>query len=157
MWDSFSGKELRRFARHDALVTSVSFSSDGTRLASGSFDHSVRLWDVASGQELRRFQHAAAVQSVVFDRDGRHLASGCRDGTVVLWHVESGSCLVTLYTAKEGWVAFLPDGRYKLVGNLAGEFWHVIGLCRYEVGELDDIFPDLRLPLDATMISHLQA
>jgi hypothetical protein len=48
------------------------------------------------------------------------------------------------------WVAFSPDGRYKLGGIPAGGFWHVINLCRFEAGELDDWIPGLRLPDDAS-------
>ena len=42
--------------------------------------------------------------------------------------------------------AFTPDGRYKLGGDIAGSFWHVIGLCRFEPGELDPYLPHLRVP-----------
>jgi hypothetical protein len=41
-------------------------------------------------------------------------------------------------------VAFTPDGRYRAGGEVRGAFWHVIGLCRFEVGELD---PYLSSPL----------
>lgn len=43
-------------------------------------------------------------------------------------------------------MAFTPDGRYKLGGDIAGSFWHVIGLCRFEPGELDPYLPHLRVP-----------
>ena len=47
----------------------------------------------------------------------------------------------------EGWVAFTPDGRYRLGGETAGAFWHSIGLCRFEPGELDPYLPKpLRVP-----------
>ncbi len=42
----------------------------------------------------------------------------------------------------EGWAAFTPDGRYKLGGETAGGFWHSIGLCRFEPGELDPYLPE---------------
>ena len=43
--------------------------------------------------------------------------------------------------------------RYKVGGDLAGSFWHVIGLCRFEPGELDPYLPDLRLPDDASFLT----
>ena len=48
----------------------------------------------------------------------------------------------------EGWVAFTPDGRYKFAGSVAGNLWHMIALCRFEVGELDEFIPGLRLAQD---------
>ncbi|MGK3987306.1 hypothetical protein WME99_29965 [Sorangium sp. So ce136] len=41
----------------------------------------------------------------------------------------------------DGWVAFSPDGRYKLGGDMAGAFWHEINGCRFEPGELDPFLP----------------
>jgi hypothetical protein len=57
---------------------------------------------------------------------------------------------VTLLGAEGGWAAFSPDGRYKLDGTIAGQFWHVIGSCRFEPGELDPYLPAIqRFPVDA--------
>jgi len=57
-------------------------------LASASWDGTVKIWDVATGQELHTLtEHAAAVLSVTFSPDGRFLASASRDGTVLLWEV----------------------------------------------------------------------
>jgi hypothetical protein len=47
-------------------------------------------------------------------------------------------------------VAFSPDGRYKLGGIPAGRFWHAANLCRFEIGELDEWVPGLRLADDAS-------
>ncbi len=61
-----------------------------------------------------------------------------------IWDIASGRCLAILAHLPEGWVAYTPDGRYKLGGETAGGFWHSIGLCRFEPGELD---PYLASPL----------
>ncbi|HEX7185161.1 MAG TPA: TIR-like protein FxsC [Thermoanaerobaculia bacterium] len=141
-----------RIKSHDAVL-SLSFSPDGRNLASGSNDGAVRLWDVETRRDLLRLEgHEAGVESVAFSPNGQYLASGSYDNTIRLWEVSTGRCLAILGHLYEGWVAFAPDGRYKIGGVPAGGFWHVIGLCRFEPGELDPYVPGLRLPDDASFL-----
>ncbi len=70
----------------------MAFSPDGTQLVSGSYDATVRLWDIATGKETATLRgHSLPVISVAFSPDGTRLASGSSDGTVRLWDVVSGS------------------------------------------------------------------
>src|SRR5262245_58410846 len=63
--------------RHNGVVRSVAFLPDGTRLATGSWDHTVKLWDAATGQELLTLKgHSEAIRSVAFSPDGKRLANG---------------------------------------------------------------------------------
>ncbi|KAK3366322.1 HET-R [Lasiosphaeria ovina] len=105
---------------HSDWVRSVAFSPDGQRLASGSYDGTVMIWDPASGQCLQTLEgHRDSVSSVAFSPDGQRLASGSNDETVKIWDPASGQCLQTL-EGHSGWVssvAFSPDGQRLASGS----------------------------------------
>ena len=83
-------------------MNSVSFSPDGTKVASGSGsisdddDNTVKLWDVRVGSVCRRLRGILILCDVSFSPDGTKVASGSRDNTVKLWDATSGECLQTL-------------------------------------------------------------
>jgi WD40 repeat protein len=153
LWSVAVGRETMQFEEYDIIVTSVTFSSDGTYLVGGSSDGAVRLWDVASGRRavMALQGHDSVVTSVAFSSDGRYLATGSWDAARI-WSMQTGECLAILAHLPRGWVAMTPDGRYKTGGDVAGGFWHTIGLCRFEPGELDEHIPGLRLPDDAILV-----
>jgi WD40 repeat protein len=115
--------EVRRLEGHTGPVRRVAFSADGRRLLSGSGypygDGTMRLWDVASGKELRRFQgdEMTWVLGVALAPDGRTALSGSADRFVRLWDAETGQMLRRFEHEAVNGVAFAPDGRRFLSGG----------------------------------------
>ena len=111
---------------HEKESASVAFSLDGKRLASGSWDKTVRIWSVEdpkAGPVLLR-GYGNSVTSVAFSPDGRTLASGSRDKTVRIWKlVISELCSKACEVAGrnltcEEWQQFFTDEPYSPICDL---------------------------------------
>lgn len=119
-WPAPSHCGERLLHGHQEMVNSVAFSPNGRLLASGSDDAQIKLWDVATGQEIASLNaNAEDVHAVAFSPDGRQLASAHGDGTVRLWDSASFELRATL-AAHEGAayaVAWSPDGQLLATGG----------------------------------------
>ena len=105
---------------HGLAVRGVVPSPDGLLVLSGSYDTTLKLWDVRSGQCTRTFSgHNHAVSSCAFSSDGHFVLSGSYDQTLKLWDSNSGQCLKTLlgHTDLVSSCAFSVDGRLALSGS----------------------------------------
>ena len=99
---------------HTGRVYSVSFSPDGKTIASGSADHTLRLWDASTRKLIRTLTgHTESVKSVSFSPDGKTIASGSADHTLRLWDASTGKLIRTI-KGHTDWVysvSFSPDGK----------------------------------------------
>ena len=147
LWDTTTGKKLSTLRGHAdsppqplpsrlppsplnrKRVLALAFSPDGTRLASGSKDNTVRLWDNASDSESTVLQkHTGWTNVLAFSPDGKILASGSTDKTVQLWDTATGEPIATLTGHLNGInaLAFSPNGTTLASGSTDGtvRFWN---------------------------------
>jgi WD40 repeat protein len=117
------GPLLRTLAGHAEIVLAAAITPDGRRVVSGSADHTLIVWSLATGvAELRLEGHTGSVTRVVVTPDGRFAVSGANDATVRVWDLEEGIAVSTLrghggvITA----LAACPDGRHVVSGSNDG-------------------------------------
>jgi WD40 repeat protein len=98
---------------HSGEAQAVAFSPDGRTLASASMDDSIKIWDAATGREVRTILgHRGWVLSLAFTPDGATLISGSQDDTIRFWDVATGRELKKFSAEEEvDSLALSPDGR----------------------------------------------
>jgi WD40 repeat protein len=128
VWNLAAGKELLQIAGHHGPVLGLLFSPDGKTLASASQDQTLRLWDLATGTEIRRLGEAQYVSGMAFSPDGKILATGAQH-QAILWDTATGKELARL-SESPSWnvtLAFSPDGRILALGYRDGtlQLWEL--------------------------------
>jgi WD40 repeat protein len=112
--------ELRTLKGHRGPVRTVTFTLDGSQLASWSMDGTIRIWDTASGAAIRTLEvQSGRIERVAFNPDGSRCASGSEDGTIKLWDMGNGQRLWTVkgHTGPVSSMAFSPNGSQLATGS----------------------------------------
>jgi hypothetical protein len=133
-------------SREGDRVSALAFSPDDRTVASGGEDGSIRLWDVATSRELRRFgEHPKQVGAIAFAPGGQLLVSGSFDGTIIVWDVPTGQERLTIQAPAGLLAFFLVDDNTLLAG------------CRDEMYRAWDLSSGSELGQDPTHLGPVQA
>lgn len=131
-WELKSGSLKNTFSGHAAQAWAVTFSPDGTSLASTSSDRTLIIWDLESPH---RFQQLNAgidkVNTVAYSTGGNWILTGSDDGTILVWETSTGQLTATLVSVpgSDDWLVTTPDGLF----DGSPESWDLM-LWRFEQG-----------------------
>jgi len=108
-------------------ITSATFDSTTSRIATATTDGTAKIWDANSGKELVRLQHDDGVTHVMFSSDDNSVLTASPDGSAIVWDAENGECIAVLSheTAVHDALFLSPNG---LIGTASGnvvKFWNV--------------------------------
>src|SRR5262249_28421264 len=115
IFDSVTGKTNTPPLQHDDAIWCINFSPDNRLVATGSRDHTARLWDAHTGKILTPpIHHAGAVNYAVFSDDSRWLATFSDDATARLWDAQTGEPLTPPFKhpGPVMFGRFLAEGKY---------------------------------------------
>jgi WD40 repeat protein len=120
--DGNTGSQVAVFSGHTDWVRSVTFSSDGTLLVSGSDDETLKLWDIQTGGVIKTFHgHTHYVFSVSISFNHTTIASGAHDNTICLWDIQAGECCHIINQEESVvYVSFSPTNSQHLISISGG-------------------------------------
>ena len=133
---------ISRLKGHGDSVYAVAYSPDGKYLVTGSLDHTLKLWEVATGKEVKTYGgtagHKKMVLCVAFSPDGHTIASGGADNTLKVWDVPVGSPIRSLKTGDAtSAVALSADSAKVAIGGKDGSIRIVTAVDFKDLAKLD--------------------
>lgn len=136
---------VKTLTGHLSSVCSVAISADGKILASGSFDRTIKLWNLETGELLHTLnRHSQPVLSLAFSPNNQILASGSVNDTIDLWNLSSGVVSCTIADHSDSVVsisvAISPDGQVLASGSDR----HRVKLWQIESGKLLNVLEHSR-------------
>jgi len=150
------GKPLKSLHGHNHFVSSLALNSDSTKLVSGSWDKTIRLWDIPSSKSEIIFKgHTKDVLSVAFSHDERLIFSGAMDNTLKYWNTKGDlrydnnkfggwvSCILNIQKGKTNYIAVgcwdgsvkILNSEYNLDREIPGNEYAVTSLSTDEEGD----------------------
>ncbi|KAL5596374.1 hypothetical protein FOVSG1_010063 [Fusarium oxysporum f. sp. vasinfectum] len=137
---------------HSGGVKSVVFSHDSKKLASGSWDQTIRIWSAETGKCERVLKgHSDDVNWVVFSHDSKKLASASSDRTIRIWDTDTGECEQVLegYSSYVSSVVFSHDSK-----KVASAFNKMIRIWDVETGECEQVLEGHSSYVNSVVFSH---
>ena len=150
------GKPLKSLHGHNHFVSSLALNQDGTKLVSGSWDKTIRLWDVATSKTDAIFKgHTKDILCIGFSRDERLIFSGGMDNTLRYWNTRGDlkyennqfrgcvSCILNMQKGKQDYIAIgswdgsvkILNSEYNAFKDIPGEEYAVTSLSCDEDGD----------------------
>ncbi|KAK5972909.1 hypothetical protein GCK32_002327 [Trichostrongylus colubriformis] len=137
------GRPVKALTGHNHFVSDVAISSDGQFALSGSWDKTLRLWDLTTGQSTRQFSsHTKDVLSVAFSADNRQIVSGSRDRSIKLWNTLAQCKYTITEDCHTDWVStvrFSPSTRDPVIVSAGWDkivkVWN-LGNCRLKTNHI---------------------
>ena len=136
-----TGKPAGEIQGHRDVLYAVAVTPDGQRIATGSYDKQVIIWDAQTKKPIHTLtQHNGAIFDLAFSPDGHLLASASADETVKIWNVETGQRLDTLGQpeGEQYAVLFSPDGKRVIAGGADNRIrvWKIISRDKPRINPL---------------------